>query len=247
MNVSRFRRSGFTLIELLVVIAIIAILAAILFPVFQKVRENARKASCASNLKQIGLAGTQYTQDNDEILPNSHSGSNNTSNNTTNLKWMDEIYPFVKSTGVFHCPDDSGTNGNTGQYVPAAQLGTVPGTNGAGDDQHYGSYGINSAYWGDNVNKGPGNGLTLAQLQAPANTIWVADSASWFEIQWQTTPPPVATIGSAPSLDLLVLRHGAPDMANVLYCDGHVKSQRMADLIQKNAAGIYYKFSGQGQ
>src|SRR6476661_4616633 len=65
----KLKANGFTLIELLVVIAIIAILAAILFPVFSRARENARRASCQSNLKQIGLAFHQYTQDYDERLP----------------------------------------------------------------------------------------------------------------------------------------------------------------------------------
>ena len=63
------RAFGFTLIELLVVIAIIAILAAILFPVFQKVRENARRTVCLSNEKQLGLAFIQYVQDSDETFP----------------------------------------------------------------------------------------------------------------------------------------------------------------------------------
>src|ERR1700722_16915261 len=63
------KRTGFTLIELLVVIAIIAILAAILFPVFAAAREKARQTSCASNLKQIGLAILQYAQDYDELYP----------------------------------------------------------------------------------------------------------------------------------------------------------------------------------
>src|SRR5262245_63621885 len=66
-------RSGFTLIELLVVIAIIAILAAILFPVFAKAREQARKTSCLSNMKQITMAGLMYAQDYDETWPCMHT------------------------------------------------------------------------------------------------------------------------------------------------------------------------------
>src|SRR4051812_8060986 len=64
---------GFTLIELLVVIAIIAILAAILFPVFARAREAARKTSCISNLKQLGLAAQMYKQDYDESFADSRS------------------------------------------------------------------------------------------------------------------------------------------------------------------------------
>src|SRR5436305_1149642 len=66
---SRPKTLAFTLIELLVVIAIIAILAAILFPVFAQAREAARKTSCLSNTKQMGLGVMQYVQDYDEMYP----------------------------------------------------------------------------------------------------------------------------------------------------------------------------------
>ena len=65
---------AFTLVEMLVVIAIIAILAAILFPVFAKAREQARKTSCLSNEKQLGLGAMMYTQDYDEVLPDADWG-----------------------------------------------------------------------------------------------------------------------------------------------------------------------------
>ena len=95
-------RRGFTLIELLVVIAIIAILAAILFPVFAKAREKARQITCASNEKQLGLGVLQYTQDNDERLPCGNVNGGALGNFPDG--WAGQIYPYVKSTGVYKCP-----------------------------------------------------------------------------------------------------------------------------------------------
>lgn len=117
-------KSAFTLIELLVVIAIIAILAAILFPVFARARENARRTSCVSNLKQLGLGFMQYTQDYDEKYPQPnpiYSGSygslsasyatfppnatDGVTNNAISMgMWAAVILPYTKSPQIMSCP-----------------------------------------------------------------------------------------------------------------------------------------------
>ena len=114
--------NGFTLIELLVVIAVIAILAALLFPVFAQARESARKASCLSNQKQLGMAIAMYTQDYDEQLPNAMNGfpgvnqpggwvyytafPTNETPNSFDVK-QGSIYSYVKNHQIFVCPSDA--------------------------------------------------------------------------------------------------------------------------------------------
>jgi prepilin-type N-terminal cleavage/methylation domain-containing protein/prepilin-type processing-associated H-X9-DG protein len=147
-RISRGReRRGFTLIELLVVIAIIAILAAILFPVFARARENARRASCQSNMKQLGLAYHQYLQDYDGMLvllsPIALCPAGATYQCGSWMGLMPDgtpaaapyatgIFPYVKSTQIYHCPSDTNQ-----PYTP-------------GNDPSYGINGAHLAYYNAN-------------------------------------------------------------------------------------------------
>ena len=237
-------KNGFTLIELLVVIAIIAILAAILFPVFARARENARRASCQSNLKQIGLGLLQYTQDYDERTPRAYYPGNDSegSNTTTRWKWMDAIYPYVKSEQLFVCP--SQTLATTGATTRAYSY-----RNG----YNYGTYGYNEAYWDgtDNVNN-PTN-VSLAQIVVPATTVWVADTDAnnlyhTYRFSWPNKAAnPTIAAGSPPrfptNLAAISARH--LDTTNVLYCDGHVKSLRLDALAKTNSNGVMPAFTTQ--
>lgn len=114
MNADRNAKpQGFTLIELLVVIAIISILAAILFPVFARARENARRTSCLSNLKQLGLGAMMYVQDYDDTYPNAQELR---PDGTVLAYWTSTIQPYVKSTQLFRCPSSSSTSSLNGNY-----------------------------------------------------------------------------------------------------------------------------------
>ena len=115
--VSERQMQGFTLIELLVVIAIIAILAAILFPVFARARENARRASCQSNLKQIGLGFMQYTQDYDEKYPPFQFIFDPSEATRKYYYYWNSLNPYIKSTQIWACPSNSSGTFSSAGYI----------------------------------------------------------------------------------------------------------------------------------
>ena len=218
------RKKAFTLIELLVVIAIIAILAAILFPVFARARENARKSSCQSNLKQIGTAALMYAQDYDEKhVP-------------TSVGYGTPVYRTWWGRPLGIAPTFTGIDLNDGllqPYLKNAQINKCPSwetedaTEEGGRTGNSFGYAFNSRYLF--------RGVSLSAINRPAETVMMADAAKLNN-----------STGSMVNFDVLDpinslhyphsrvhARHNGT--GNVLFVDGHVKAMKVAPLSRNYA------------
>jgi len=225
MLISSHRRA-FTLIELLVVIAIIALLAAILFPVFGRARENARRATCQSNEKQIGLGLIQYVQDNDNSFP-AWSRTYCSGSTMTHAEWSDQLQPYLKSTQIFQCPSNTQT---TVANPPAYILDY--GANESDGNPYDGSNGL-GVFAEDNNSACPqtgaiATGVNESSLTNPSQTIAVNEMyagtqnamdvlASW-------------TYNSSNGTTRLFVGH-IGGTSNYLFADGHVKALMPAETI----------------
>ncbi len=213
-NFSQRARPAFTLIELLVVIAIIAILAAILFPVFARARENARRTSCLSNLKQIGLGALQYSQDYDETMIGTELGDKTAS--SPEYFWGEMIAPYTKSDQILTCPSESN------RFQRAAPVPGFP--QGISLEWSY-NYAINDVR--DAADNRVGAAFSrLSAFTKPSETVFIVDAF------------PAANEPSDPERHEVAWQLGSRDPINnaehdgnprhlegfvAVFCDGHAK------------------------
>jgi len=204
------RPKGFTLIELLVVIAVISILAGLLLPVFSQAREKARQANCLSNLGQLAKAMTLYTGDNDELYPPAPY-SQVVGGQLRRIWWMDMLFPYVKSGGVYTCPSDP-------QVTDWIRWTNDPPERGGCSGGRQGVSMENFRYFSYPVNRSLTHPTSLSELPRPSDTSVFSDGYP----ECSGSPP-------APRTSSIAQPDGTPrhqEGINVTYADGRIRYQK---------------------
>jgi prepilin-type N-terminal cleavage/methylation domain-containing protein len=214
--VVRDRRLGFTLIELLVVIAIIAILAAILFPVFAKARDQARKAKCLANLSQIAKALMAYSNDNDGRLPPPYNPFDWSI--WYEWTWRERIQPYCKDRKCLICPtpnyysEKNPYSGWSRQSMADAIAYHVDGV-------EVGHYGMNLAIAAPYPSNSIVATYALAEIPKPAETIFIGENGDG---DWSLEPRNNIGPGSTNSgIEGQSCPYHGGDGMNYILADGH--------------------------
>jgi prepilin-type N-terminal cleavage/methylation domain-containing protein/prepilin-type processing-associated H-X9-DG protein len=260
------RRKAFTLIELLVVIAIIALLMAMLMPALNRVRKQARKVTCLTQLKQWGLMFNLYCQDNDgKFFTGEINGSR--TNAGSGEFWRETMRPYSKdmTKDLWLCPQARKPRPAGG--IPAGGWSYTAWENGA----DVGSYGLNGWILNirDSVQSGNrSNGWGRADADADgrsrhwgrpdskyANDVPIF-TGSWWVDSWplEADQPPTtdAGPGDTPGTNemnrVCVDRHDG--FVNAVFCDWSVRSVGLKELWTLkwhrtyNTNGIWTKAGG---
>lgn len=224
------RGTGFTLIELLVVIAIIAILAAILFPVFARAREQARKSTCTSNLKQFGNAFLMYKQDYDERYP--LGGWWDRGTRSSEQDWHQSLMPYIKNGQVYECPSSTDIhqlplnrydwNRTATDYLYNNQLAS--GRNAVPDSAVAAPADCVELIEG-HQDWGGGQCITPFSAGRLVDDVWCREYSTWGNRAELVTS---ALWGSNTRVWGQPRHNGT---INVLFCDGHVKSVNTGEMV----------------
>jgi len=238
----RKKKRGFTLIELLVVIAIIAILAAILFPVFSRAREQARKTACLSNMKQIGQALMMYVQDWDETFPYTTSCQAPGVGAATDQP-QGKLHPYIKNVDVWTCPSEAIYNreSNLSQYGNLAGWPGWPWRFPVEFAGHYISIGYNELLMNNLGCEWTGRPPKMAEVVEPGDTAAFADSyfistcggkrVVFANAMWSESVADEQHRSVSKST-----RHTEGEI--IVYADGHVKWLKW-DVIANNCGRIF--------
>ncbi|HUT28594.1 MAG TPA: type II secretion system protein [Sedimentisphaerales bacterium] len=218
------RRSAFTLIELLVVIAIMALLMSILAPALQRAKERARTVICRSNLRQYGVAGRMYLDDNEARFPDPYvwlytgAGTGGTPDEEImGLEPDGSLWPYLKDKEIHICPTFRMVAKRTGR--PNAQY----------------SYSMN-AYLGEFEDSGAnrfGGILKETELRGSAGIFFFSEENTWTieGLSDYVINDNNLLIGEpGEARDCFATYHDAPGRdldrgsGNLVFVDGHVDS-----------------------